>query len=303
LQAGEKLAPRDYHFVKPRVTADQLIAGRNKLKRADFGVVHPEYRGIRVRRDDGQSPEHYTDLLRDARASVSRLDEQAIGHRLLTGLQSRTQAVNQGHVGNERTNPATVVDIHSGRGLHPDSANSHRVRHNNTYQDIQRGYRYDGKSGAGIASRVNYDESRPRPDRFISLGHELIHSYRAAHGQMVSPPEVGPQRGHKLLNPPTDPVVKQVIGQHAHLQEEFETVGLSPTPRSPNPPTERGLRAEHLYKPRDDYSGLRPGGQQDQSLRHIDEATDDRDFLDKLRHKIKEDRPSPVSALVRHLES
>ena len=303
LQAGQQLAPRDYRVVKPRVTADQLTAAKAKLKRADFGVAHPEYRGIRVRRDDAQSPEHYTDLLRDTRASLSRLDEQPIGHGLLSGLQARTAAVNQGHVGTDRANPATVVDIRSGRGLGPDSANSHRVRHNNTYQDIQRGYRYGGQSGAGIASRVNYDESAARPDRFIGLGHELIHAYRAAHGQMVSPPEVSPQRGHKLLNPPTDPIVKQVIGQHAQLKEEFETVGLSPTPRAPNNPTERGLRAEHIYKPRDNYSGLRPGGPQEQALRNIDEGTDDRDLFDKLRHKIKEDRPSPVAALIRHLES
>ena len=303
LQAGQKLAPREYRVVKPRVTADQLIAGRAKLKRADFGVAHPEYRGIRVRRDDAQSPEHYTDLLRDTRASVSRLDEQPIGHRLLTGLQARTATVNPGHVGTDRANPATVVAIHSGRGLGAISANSHRVRDTSSYANIQRGYRYDGQSGAGAASRVNYDESAPRPDRFIGLGHELIHAYRAAHGHMVSPPEVSPQRGHKLLNPPTDPIVKQVIGQHAQLKEEFETVGLSPTPRVPNIPTERGLRAEHLYKPRDDYSGLRPGGQQEETLRNIDEPTDDRDLFDKLRHKIKDDRPSPVAALIRHLES
>jgi hypothetical protein len=306
LAASQALSAREKRFapIRPpapspvRPTIEQLAAGRANLKRADYGVAHPDLRGIRVRRDAGQSAEHYTDLLTDTRASISRLAEKPVGQQLLTGLNARTQQVHPGQVGNDRTNPLTVVDIRSGRGLAPDSAMSHIVRHNNTYSDAQRGYRYDGKSGAGIASRVNYDESRARPDRFISLGHELVHAYRAAHGNAVSAPEISPQRDHRLLKAPTDPVVRQVIGQHAHLREEFETVGLLPTPRVANPPTEAGIRAEHSFPARTDYSGLRPGGKQDTSLREIDEGTDDRGPVDKYWHK----KPTPVASIVKHLE-
>jgi Effector protein/Domain of unknown function (DUF4157) len=283
-------------------TVDALATARANLKPADFGVVHPKLRGIRVRRDPNQPPEHYFDLLADTRASVNRLAEKPVGGRLLTGLEARTQAVHPGQVGNERNNPLTVVDIRSGRGLHPNSAMSHRVRFNpalpNPIADIQRGYRYDGQSGAGIASRVNYDESRARRDRFIDLGHELVHAYRSAHGHAVSPPSVSPKRGHSLLNPPTNPLVAEAIDLHAQLREEFETVGLTPTPRVPDIPTEAGIRAEHGAPPRTDYSGLRPGGAQEQSLRNVDEATDDRSLLDKYWHN----KPSPVTALVKHLE-
>ena len=51
---------------------------------------------------------------------------------------------------------------------------------------------------------------------------------KRTHGRAVSPPEVSPMHDHPLLNPPTPPVVRQVIGHHAQMQEEFETVGLSP---------------------------------------------------------------------------
>jgi hypothetical protein len=272
------------------------------LRRADYGVAHPDLRGIRVRRGDGQSPEDYADNLVDTRASMHRLMSQPVGSRMLTELNARTESVNPGLVGNEIKNPLKVADIHSGRGLHPDSQMSHRPRHNNTYDDAQRAYRYDGTHGMGQASRINYNEMAPKGDRFISLGHEMVHAWRAAHGVAVSPPEVSPQRGAAILNPPTDPIVKGVIGRHAQLKEEFETVGLQNTPRMAWAPNENMIREEHGLSARADYSGVAPGAL-DQAVENVDRATDNRDLWDKFLNKLKiRRRPGPVRGMLSHLE-
>ena len=316
LARGETLSAREQRVAPARPTNEQLAAGRGNLARTDYGMVDPDLRGIRVRRDPGQSPEHYTDLLVDTRASARRLGDGPAGQQLLAELNARTAQVQPGQVdpdvaGVDRRTvsdvrsgrgpagvPLTVADIHSGRGLAADAGMSQVVRHDNTYPDLRRGYRYDGNSGAGIASKVTYDESRARPNRFISLGHELVHAHRAAHGRAVSPPDISPQRTDPLLNPPAAPVIAGAIRHHAHLQEEFETIGLSPTPRVANPPTETALRAEHGFRPRLDYSGHQPGGAQDTVLANVDQGTDDRGLIDKYWHK----RPSKVAALIKHLE-
>lgn len=316
LSAGMNLSAREERVAPVRPTNEQLAAGRGNLARTDYGMVHPGLRGIRVRRDPGQSPENYTDLLADTRASARRLGDGPAGRQLLGELNAETAQVHPGQVDpdvagvNWRTvadirsgrgpagAPLTVADIHSGRGLAADAGMRHVVRHDNTYPDVQRGYRYNGNSGAGIASQITYDESRPRPDRFISLGHELVHAHRAAHGRAVSPPDISPRHDDPLLNPPANPVIAGAIRHHAHLQEEFETVGLSPTPRIANPPTEAALRAEHGFRPRLDYSGHQPGGAQDAVLENVDRGTDKRGLFDKYWHK----RPSKVAALIKHLE-
>jgi hypothetical protein len=314
----------------PRPTQAELVAGAQRLRQADYGVVHPDLGGIRARRGAGQSNVDYMRFVEDTRSSISRLASRPEGARMLTGLNARTAAVNPGRVGDEHRSPLTVADVRSGRGLAPDSQMSHRPRLDpaapDLHADLQRGYRFAGRHGTGIASNVNYDESRageahqtgaagPRhlqrdPNRFVSLGHELVHAYRAAHGYAVNDPTLSQRRNDAVLHLPkvedpnnpgklTDPtsLVPRTIAHHAMHREEFETVGLMPTPRVGNSPTENLIRAEHGLPLRQDYSGARPGGRQDQNLRNVDQATDDRWGVQKLWGT-----RSPVDSIVHDLE-
>ena len=281
-------------------TADELTAGRARLKRADHGVLNPNLRGIRARRSAGESAADYYDHMLDARASINRLASQPTGSRMLGELNARTAAVNPGAVGDEQNAPLTVADVYSGKGLAPDSQMSASPRHDGTYGSVQKAYRYNGAPSAGQATRINYNGSAPKANRWNSLGHELVHAWRNAHGRAVSPPEVSPMHDHPLLNPPTPPVVRQVIGHHAQMQEEFETVGLSPTPNVAWAPTENAIRAEHGLPARDNYSGARPGDDAEM-MRNVDQGTDDRSFFQKLNLPCKPAQPSPVAAIKQHL--
>lgn len=284
------------------VTALQLQLRRATLRRADFGVVHPQLSGIRTRRGAHQTAAEFYEHMIDTRRSVNRLMGQPVGAQMLHEINARTAALNVGGVGTAR-NPLTAVDIFSGRHEVPDSRMSHRPRLDpmNPMASARRAYRFDGAASAGQASRINYDETARSANRFISLGHELVHAWRAAHGTMVSPPEISPLNNTApVLNLPTDPggVVRQAVGHVARLREEFETVGLRPTPRRPNAPTENRIRAEHGRPVRTDYSGIAPTSPNYlQPLITVDTATDDRNIFE--RHVLN--RRSPVMTFMDHL--
>jgi len=280
-------------------TALELQQGRQALRPADYGVVHPQLSGIRTRRGVGQSAAEYYEHMVDTRRSINTLMRAPVGEQMLRDINARTAAVNPGLHGTAR-NPLTAVDIHSGRHEVPDSQMSQRPRLDpmNPIASAQRAFRYDGLAGAGQASRVNYNEMAPSANRFVSLGHEMVHAWRAAHGVGVSAPQVAPRRGDPLLNPPTDPIVGNVVAHTTHMREEFETVGLLPTPNLPLAPTENRLRAEHARPARPDYSGLTPHSPGYLNpIRNIDEATDTRNWFQKNVFGT----PSPIQNLMHHL--
>jgi len=282
-------------------TVQQLTEGKANLKRTDYGTVHPDLPGIRTRRGDQEPAHQFVDLTTDARASTHRLMSEPDGRRMLTELNGRTGAVNPGAVGTPEK-PLTVADIRSGRDAQMKMA--HSPRHDGTYASMQQAYRYDGKPSAGQASNITYDETAKSSLRFNSLGHEGVHAWRASNGLGVSPPEISPGRykhASTLDIQGGDKTVKDYVSHHAHMQEEFETVGLRPTPHSPNQdgwaPSENKIRQEHGLPQRNDYSGETPA-KTDALLKPVDEGTDDRSWYQKTFTS----KPSPVGAVVNHLE-
>ncbi len=283
----------------PRPTPGELQAGKHQLKPTDYGVVHPDLQGIRTRRDSGQSGADFADFTSDVRSSTHRLMSQPEGRRLMTELDGRTQAVNPGVTGSPR-NPVTVMDISSGRN-DAKMPNSHVPRNDGTYASTRPAYRYGGQPSAGRPSDIKYDEQGAGP-RFNSLGHESVHAWRAANGLQVSPLAASRHgdAGVFKQHPQYTSAMKETVEERLRLTEEFETIGLRPTPHTPSgwAPSENKLRAEHGLPLRQDYSGMRPNGNSiDQTLSVFDSGTDNRNFFQKLRGE-----PSPMGRIVSDLE-
>jgi hypothetical protein len=280
----------------PAPTKAELQNAKNSLRRTDYGVVHPELPGIRTRRGHGESAHEFTDLTADARASTHRLMSQPNGRRMLEELNGSTQRLNPGEVGTP-ARPLTAVDIFSGRNA--SLPMGHVPRNDGTLASARPAYRYDGTPSAGTASKITYDETAAQGGRFNSLGHEMVHGWRAANGLQVSPLELSPQRNAPVIQQDATGTVGRVIGHHAHMREEFETVGLRPTPHAPQgwAPSENMIRQEHGLPARRDYSGQTPAGT-DSILKNIDEATDNRSWLQKTFGN----EPTPVGRIVNHLE-
>jgi len=321
--AKAALKPPKY---RSALTPEQFAAGKAALKRTDYGVVHPELQGIRTRRE-GLEAHEFADLTTDARASTHKLMAEANGERMLRELNAHTNALPS--ASNGLGEPQTVANIVSGPNM------MHSPRHNGTYDDLQKGYRYDGKHGDGLASKITYNPNAKSALRYNSLGHEGVHAWRMAHGLAVSPPEISPMRNDPSLQIQSEDgksKVQDFVDHHAHMQEEFETVGLLPTPHKPNndnwAPNENLIRAEHAkdylddqnqahrYKEkgkdkqhddgkdhvmdlpqRMDYSSETPA-RANKLINTVDEATDNRDMKAKYWDKT----PSPVQKLLKHLE-
>ncbi|MFP2924905.1 M91 family zinc metallopeptidase [Pyxidicoccus sp. 3LG] len=283
----------------PRPSASELQAGKNKLKPADYGVAHPDLQGIRTRRDNGQSGADFADFTADVRNSTHRLTSKPEGGRLMTELNGRTQAVNPGVVGTQNK-PVTVADIYSGRN-DARMPMSHAPRHEGTYDSLRPAYRYGGQPGAGRPSDIKYNEQDTGP-RFNSLGHESVHAWRAANGLQVSPLAVSKHDNADVFQrfPSHSANMKDTLETRLRLTEEFETVGLRPTPHTPAgwAPNENKLRAEHGLPSRQDYSGMRPNGNQnDVNLSNYDAGSDNRNFFQKLRGE-----PTPIGRILGDLE-
>jgi hypothetical protein len=268
-------------------TAQERAIGAPSLRRADFGVVHPDLRGIRARRDDGQSAGDYYDFVRDARKSTLTLMNKPVGNQMLREIDDRTAALNSDK--KETTHEApTAVDIYSG------TKNDHNVRRNGFNLDSMDGaFRYDGIHGKGQASRITYNDKELSANRFIGEGHEMVHAWRAAHGVQVSSTMSGTKYADPLFKQEWDDdnVVRKVFDNQLQLKEEFETVGLQDTPRLPNAPTENKIRKEHsdeynvkhTVQNRNDYSGLTPADKNViEQFKNINEATDDRNMFTRL---------------------
>nr|WP_255417612.1 M91 family zinc metallopeptidase [Corallococcus sp. CA054B] len=193
--------------------------------------------------------------------------------------------------------PLTVADIYSGRS--EAMPMSHRPRHDGTLQSLRPAYRQDGQAGTGQASHINYNENQPG-QRFNSLGHESVHAWRAAHGAQVSPLAASKHADAEVFKryPSHSAAMKDTVETRLQLREEFETVGLRPTPRMPNAPTENAIRAEHGLPARQDSSGFRPGANKNQAnFENFDAGSDDRSRFQKFMGT-----PSPLGRIVGDLE-
>ncbi|WP_223645349.1 M91 family zinc metallopeptidase [Corallococcus sp. EGB] len=282
---------------KPPVTPAQLQSGKNNLKPADYGVVDPKLQGIRTRRDSGQTGAQFADFTQDVRNSTNRLTSKPVGNQMLNDINGRTQAVNPGATGTLRQ-PLTAMDVYSGR----NSAlpNSHVPRNDGTLSSTRPAYRFDGQPGAGTASDVKYNENGGG-QRFNSLGHESVHAWRASNGLQVSPLAASKHSDAAVFKqyPSHSADMKETVDDRLRLREEFETIGLRPTPHTKNNPTENAIRAEHGLPARTDYSGLKPDGKNsnDVAFQNYDEGTDARNFFQKLSGQ-----PSPFQKIVGDLE-
>lgn len=282
---------------KPVATPAQLQEGKNNLKPTDYGVVDPKLQGIRTRRDNGQSGAQFADFTQDVRNSTNRLTSKPVGNQMLNDINGRTQAVNPGATGTLRQ-PLTAMDIYSGR----NSAlpNSHVPRNDGTLSSTRPAYRYDGQPGAGTASDVKYNENGGG-QRFNSLGHESVHAWRASNGVQVSPLAASKHSDAAVFKqyPSHSNDMKETVDDRLRLREEFETIGLRPTPNRTNNPTENAIRAEHGLPARQDYSGLKPNGKNsnDVAFQNYDQGTDARNFFQRMSGQ-----PSPFQKIVGDLE-
>ena len=259
---------------------------------ADAGVAHgrePPAAGLRplpakgeraaieVTRGDWEQAHDFADRLTEVRRAITELKVGPHGERLVSGLNNRRAEV----VGLDQP----LVSIREALSRHQFAAAS----------PIGSNARLYGQAGKGDASMLWYDHlSRPiagrvgkrrkrvpvteavseakrtnardteslpadlrRLPRSIVLGHELIHTFRSAHGMAVKPPremrKVADDRKSEftdslrdLTTGNTEHEVMNSLAQHARLREEFETVGLVPVPKGYlQHPTENSLRREY----------------------------------------------------------
>jgi hypothetical protein len=296
----------------PNVTKEQLQAGRRNLRAADHGVVSPKYSGIRARRGMVQSAAEYYDHMLETRRAITRLDSEPVGSRMLSELNSRTSTVSPPTDRHNAYTPNTSVDIyaHDRRGHHHAPRTTMFGGADLHAAEARMADRYKGVSGPGQASEVKFDAfaTNDRGDAFvgpqrraIGLGHELVHAWRASHGMAVSPPEVSMDRHEPLLHPTNEhgQSAKDILDMGMRLKEEFETVGLEPTPRMRHrfQPTENLLRHEHGLTARRHYSGYRPGSM-DGDLDVADRFTDTRSMKQKYW-----DSPTPLSPMRRIIKN
>ncbi|MFY1827812.1 M91 family zinc metallopeptidase [Myxococcus fulvus] len=285
---------------KARPSASDLQDGKSNLKPTDYGVTHPDLPGIRTRRDAGQSGAQFADFTRDTRESTQTLMNRPTGNRMMTELDGRTQALNPGQTGTVR-NPLTSTDIYSGRNA--DMPMSHLPRHQGTFESIRPAYRHDGQPSAGLPSRINYDESAPGHQRFNSLGHESVHAWRASNGLQVGSIESSKHANADVFNryPDFADNMKANLNRRTMLTEEFETVGLKPTPHTPAgwAPTENKIRAEHGLPSRNDYSGRSPTlpNPTNEAIQRYDEGSDNRSVFQKMIGT-----PTPIGKILGDIE-
>ncbi|MGO4703006.1 M91 family zinc metallopeptidase [Dyella sp. 2RAB6] len=289
------------------ITAQMLEARKAKLKPVEQVHVHRELSNVHVKRTDGESAAAFTDLAVDARRSMHTLMSQKGGHQMMKEVDARVTQ-NRQHAGDN-----AAVYIRSTKSSDTSNMNApHPV-----LPGVKEGYRFDGKAGKGWGSEVRINPNEARSDRFIGLGHEMVHAHRLAHGRAVSVPQLS-QPDHPLFKDPisvgaqTEKNMNEKLGQRlltlVHrttlLQEEFETVGLSKPPGGGFHPTENMLRAEHGLKARADYSKAKPG-HTDKDIKEFDELFDNRSGIKKAWHDLTggSPAPTPLSDMVKRYKS
>ena len=283
-------------------TPELLRAQKQKLKPVEEVRVHGELNNVQAKRAAGQDVGAFMDLARDARSSMHTLMSQPVGRRMMSEIDTRS-AQNRAHAGDN-----AKVYIRSLKAGDTSNMNAPHIG-----QGMTEGYRFDGREGRGWGSEVRIDPNEAKANRFIGLGHEMVHAHRLAHGKAVGVPQLN-QANHPLFTDPlsqgamVDPKDNVRLGQHlmnvvqqaGHHQEEFETVGLSRTPRGAFNPSENALRQEHGLALRTNYSGLRPG-HLDETIAQSDELFDKRSGPTKAWHSLfgGSPAPTPVSGMIK----
>ncbi|MBT2118340.1 hypothetical protein KK141_11840 [Dyella sp. LX-66] len=282
-------------------TPELLQAQKQKLKRVEKVQVHGELANVHVKRSAGESAAAFTDLAADARRSMHTLMSKPGGHQMMKELDTRITQ-NRQHAGEH-----AGVHISSTKAGETSNMNApHIAPGQGLAQSVGQGYRFDGKEGKGWGSEVRINPNEAKANRFIGLGHEMVHAHRLAHGKGVGVPEIN-QANHALF---TDPAslgsqvdaaenarfgqhLKSVVGHSNQLQEEFETIGLARTPRGAFNPSENMLRAEHNLPARTEYSKLKPGHDKD-TLAQSDALFDNRWWGKRLWHSVFGGYPAPT---------
>ncbi|WP_051256797.1 M91 family zinc metallopeptidase [Cystobacter fuscus] len=319
---------------------DELKRGRESLKKTDHGVVHPDLPGIRTRRDNLPAHE-FADHTRDSRASIHTLmannpnGTQSVGNKMLTDINGSTAKLNNGSLGTAQ-NPATAVDIHAGNkmthaprlefdtvalgndlgALRPnDKAGQAQVieKHQQmAFMKQGQAYRAGGQPGPGQASTVTYNANQASSpqNRAKDMGHEMVHAHRASNGMQVGSVEHGNLKHHpafqdaEAAKPGGAAQLKADVNFHAQLKEEFETVGMQPTPGRPNAPTENKIRQQLGMQQRTDYSGHTPATSA-YDLKEMKQPPDTRTAWQKVSGKPipgADQRAQDVQQIVNHLE-
>ena len=282
-------------------TPELLRAQKQKLKPVEEVHVHRDLNNVQVKRAAGQDVGSFVDLAADARRSMHTLMSKPGGNQMMKELDTRITK-NSAHAGDH-----AKVYIRSLKAGDTSNMNApHAV------QGVQEGYRFDGKEGKGWGSEVRINPDEATSNRFIGLGHEMVHAHRLAHGKAVGVPQLN-QANHPLFKDPIsqgadiEPAKNAGFGKHLmdvvqtanHLQEEFETVGLSKAPRGAFNPTENMLRTEHGLAERTDYSKTKPG-HMDKTVTESDAFFDKRSAATKLWHSVSGGQPpTPVSSMIK----
>ncbi|MEV8519116.1 M91 family zinc metallopeptidase [Dyella marensis] len=298
----QRLVPALVRSPRAGFTPELLQAQKQKLKRVEEVRVHGGLDNVHVKRAAGQDAGAFADLAADARRSMHTLMSKPGGHQMMKEIDARVTQ-NRAHAGDN-----AKVYISSTKRTDTSNMNAPHIA-----PGLEQGYRFDGKEGKGWGSEVRIDPNEAKFNRFIGLGHEMVHAHRLAHGKAVGVPQIN-QANHPLFTDPVslgaqvEPSQNAAFGKHLmnvvqhtnHLQEEFETVGLSRTPRGAFNPSENMLRAEHGLKARADYSKAKPGDTDD-AIAKGNALFDNRSGLSRLWHGIssRAPAPTPVSDMIK----
>ena len=298
----ERLVPALVRSPRAGFTGAMLDAQKQKLRRVEEVRVHGGLDNVHVKRAAGQDAGAFADLAADARRSMHTLMSKPGGERMMKEIDARVTQ-NRAHAGDN-----AKVYISSTKRGDTSNMNSPHIA-----PGLEQGYRFDGKEGKGWGSEVRIDPNEAKFNRFVGLGHEMVHAHRLAHGKAVGVPQIN-QADHALFKNPLslgadiEHGKNAAFGQHMmdvvqhanHLQEEFETVGLSKTPRGAFNPSENMLRAEHGLRARTEYSSMKPG-HADKSVKTSDAFFDKRSTGSKLWHGVfgSSPAPTPVSDMVK----
>ncbi len=188
------------------ITPEALQAQRQQLRTRRMIPATSMHNDITLRREAGQSAEHFTDFMVDTRRALHTIASQPQGHALLADLEGgQHYNIHDGHsrvvISDSRFTPT---------GYNPNAGNSAGALGGlNTRERLP----VDSTPGFGEASRVFFNPTiirsdGPRP-AFVGLAHELVHAQRNQMGVAVE------RYGEFGLGA---------------VRDELETVGLLPTP-------------------------------------------------------------------------
>ncbi len=212
------------------ITPEALQAQRQQLRTRRMIPATSMHDNITLRREAGQSAEHFTDFMVDSRRALHTIASQPQGHALLTDLEHGPH-----YSFNDRRSRVVISDSRfTPTGYNPNAGNgAGAFGALNTRERLP----VDSTPGFGEASWVFFNPTITRSDgprpAFVGLAHELVHAQRNQVGVAVE------RHGDFDLGA---------------VRDELETVGLLPTPQTQTT-TENAIRQEHGIGPRQSYSG------------------------------------------------